>query len=388
MDTRSLQSLSDDDLLQHLRDILRDGRLIEADLIAHVAEVDARRLYLREACSCMFAYCVERLHLSEPETALRIVVARASRRHPKLLELLRSGHLHLSGIALLAPHLTERNRDLVLARASHLSKRQIEELVAELAPRPDVPTVVRRLPDRSKETIQPPHRPDDVGLGGNEPGSPGTVSCGPAVAAGSALSSPLPPSGLPAPRRGTVEPLAPSRYRVQFTASTELKRKLERLQELVRTTVPDGDLARLIDEAVTEKIARLEARRLAATARPRTSVEQADTRGGPRHVAAAVKRAVRLRDGDQCAYVDSQGRRCSERAFLHFHHRHPHGFGGDRTASNITRFCRAHNELEAGVDFGGSRCDHIRRRSGSQGAPGPTPTTPRLTLRATPRSSG
>ncbi len=122
----------------------------------------------------------------------------------------------------------------------------------------------------------------------------------------------------------------------------------------MRTTVPDGDLARLVEDAVTEKSARLETRRLGATAKPRTEVEQADTRPGPRHVAAAVKRAVRLRDGDQCAYVDSQGRRCTARSLLQFHHRHPHGFGGDRSPSHLARFCRAHNQLEAGVDFGGT----------------------------------
>jgi hypothetical protein len=35
-----------------------------------------------------------------------------------LLEMLRDGRLHLSGIGLLAPHLTEANRDEVLARAT------------------------------------------------------------------------------------------------------------------------------------------------------------------------------------------------------------------------------------------------------------------------------
>jgi hypothetical protein len=50
----------------------------------------------------MFVYCLEVLHLSEPETNLRIVVARAARRHTALLEMLRDGRLHLSGIALLA----------------------------------------------------------------------------------------------------------------------------------------------------------------------------------------------------------------------------------------------------------------------------------------------
>jgi hypothetical protein len=96
----------------------------------------------------MFAYCTDVLHLSDHEAYLRIAVARASRDHPILLTMLADGRLHLSGIAKLARHLTRENREAVLARATHRSKRQIEELVAELEPRPDVATSIRKLPER------------------------------------------------------------------------------------------------------------------------------------------------------------------------------------------------------------------------------------------------
>ncbi len=340
MDTHSLQSLSDDQLLAQLAAILRDSRRVEADLVAHIAAVDERRLYLREACPSMFAYCVERLYLSEPETALRIVVARASLRHPLLLDMLRDGRLHLSGIALLAPHLTEQNRDAVLSRATHLSKRRIEELVAELAPRPDAPALVRKLPAPSPAQ----HRPDDARpLEVHREAPPLAIAGTPSSAASLTLRK-----GPPA----TVEPLAPARYRIQFTASSTLRDKLEELQALMRSSVPDGDLAAVIEAAVSEKIERLKARRLAATPRPRTTLARSDTRPGPRHIPAAVKRAVRARDGDRCAYVDPQGRRCSERRGLQFHHRHPHGYGGDRSVGNISLRCGGHNRYEAESDYG------------------------------------
>ena len=87
---------------------------MEAELIAHIAEVDRRRLFRREATSSMFAYCLEVLHLSEAETYLRIGVARASREHPVLLRMLADGRLHLTGIAKLVPRLTPENRQRVL----------------------------------------------------------------------------------------------------------------------------------------------------------------------------------------------------------------------------------------------------------------------------------
>ena len=95
----------------------------------------------------MFAYCTEVLHLSEAEAYLRIAAARASREHPVLLTMLADGRLHLTAIAKLAPHLTPENREALLKRAAHWSKRQIEELVAELSPRPDAPAVMRKLPE-------------------------------------------------------------------------------------------------------------------------------------------------------------------------------------------------------------------------------------------------
>ena len=322
------ESLSDDQLLRRLGEITRDSRHVEAELVAHIAEVDARRLYAREGCSSMFAYCVEVLHLSEPETNLRMVVARATRRHPVLLDMLRDGRLHLSGIALLAPHLTEANRDEVLARATHCSKRRIEELVAGLAPRPDVPTTIRKLPDRgrplptaSTPTVSclacltsgdGPRRVvssgrDELGVGRrrdrrtSNPERRGTPerSCG--------------GSGLRQRERRTtvVEPLAPERFRIQFTAGRHLRDKLERLAALLRSSVPDGDLAAVIEDAVTERIAKLEARRLAAVSRPRKTVADSDTRPGPRSIPAAVRRAVRSRDGDRCAFVGRNGQRCT-----------------------------------------------------------------------------
>jgi hypothetical protein len=73
--------------------------------------------------------------------------------------MLADGRLHLSGAGLIAPHLTSENRASVLARAAHRSKRQIEELVAELAPRPEVPATIRKLPECRASTAAPPPAP-------------------------------------------------------------------------------------------------------------------------------------------------------------------------------------------------------------------------------------
>ncbi len=86
----------------------------------------------------MFTYCTQVLHLAEYAAYNQIEAARAARRFPVILTLLAEGRVHLSAIRSLAPHLTEVNHRDVLAESLHKSKREIEEIVARLQPRPEV----------------------------------------------------------------------------------------------------------------------------------------------------------------------------------------------------------------------------------------------------------
>src|SRR3990172_8978729 len=63
--TQQLQSLSDEELLHNLSEILQQSRQVDAELVAHIGEVDDRRLFAREACSSLFLYFIEIFHLSQ-----------------------------------------------------------------------------------------------------------------------------------------------------------------------------------------------------------------------------------------------------------------------------------------------------------------------------------
>jgi hypothetical protein len=148
---------------------------------------------------------------------------------------------------------------------------------------------------------------------------------------------------------------------VQFTASAALRDKLERLQELMRSSIPDGDLAAIIEAAVTEKLERLVARRFGRTSTPRKSVSTSDTTPRTRHVPAAVRRAVAVRDEGRCRYVDAEGHRCTARARLEWHHRWPWAAGGDHSPSNLSMLCPVHNRYLAEIDFGREAVGRHRR---------------------------
>jgi hypothetical protein len=166
--------------------------------------------------------------------------------------------------------------------------------------------------------------------------------------------------------RTVIEPLSPARYKIQFTAGARLHDLLERLRGLTRSTVPDGDLATLIEIAVAEKVERLEARRFGKTKARRTVVSKVDPspvdpNPSSRYIPAEVKRVVSERDGYQCCFREPERGRCPERGDLEFHHQHPYGLGGDRSPGNICLMCGPHNQYLADLDYGRQTMDRHRQ---------------------------
>ncbi len=203
-----VESLSSSDLRSATRELVRRSHGVEAALLVHLGEIDERKLYLDWTFSSMFAFCVGELGFSEDVACNRIDIARAARRMPVILEALRSGHVHLAGLRLLAPHLTPENQEKVLTEAAGKSKRQIEELVARLWPQPPVPTVVRKLPDRNPTPEASPAFSFAAAMPVAQPESPPALAFAP------------PPA--PPPRRderAVIAPLSEETFKFQFTAS-------------------------------------------------------------------------------------------------------------------------------------------------------------------------
>jgi hypothetical protein len=333
--------LSDQDLLTRLHGLAGNEREATAELVAHLAALDARPpAYLGQGYSSLFSYCTQALRLAEDAACNRIEAARACRRFPGILDLLADGSVTLTSVRLLSRHLTAENHTSVLSRARGRSRREIETLVAELAPRPDAPTSVRKLPAPMPPLSLPSSLP--VAL----------------PAASQAVPPTLPPP-VRTDARPIVQPTAPERYRVQFTIGRETHDKLRRLQALLRREIPDGDAGAIFDRAVTLLLDKVERAKLGLAARPRRppSIRPRTDKGpvlpaASRQVPRAVQRAVWTRDAAQCAFVSTSGHRCTERTFLEFHHVQPWATGGPATVGNISLRCRAHNQYEGELDFG------------------------------------
>jgi hypothetical protein len=143
----ALSKLSDRELLCEVKRLAHNERQATSELIASLAELDVRRLYLGEGHPSLFVYCTAVLRLSESAAYHRIQVARAAQRFPVILDQLAQGAITLTAVALLAPHLTNENHREILDAARHKSRREVEHLVARLEP------ATRRAFDRPEATV-------------------------------------------------------------------------------------------------------------------------------------------------------------------------------------------------------------------------------------------
>ena len=343
--------MSNTELLNATVRAARDEQRATAELLALLAELDARRLYLGEGCSSLFSYCTQVLHLPEHAAYHRIEAARAARRRPIVLELLADGSVTLTTVALLRPHLTTANHEVLLAAARHKSKRDVEHLIAGLAPRPDAKALIRRLPTPSAteiKTMEPlPSAVVSQASAGQDvvPDSDGANSTTTATLVAAAPVAAVEP-------RTKVAPLSSDRYLLRVTLTAETHAKLRRAQELMSHRVPDGNPAVILDKALSLLVAHLERTKIAHVSRPRVAVQRpGQSSPGSRHTPAAVRRQVWSRDDGRCAFVGSGGR-CTETGRLEFHHVIPFARGGPTTVENIALRCRAHNAHESEHVFG------------------------------------
>ncbi len=381
---REVERLGDAALLVELRALVKADRATMVRLLVHLAEVQARGLFRERGYGSMFEYCVAELGMSEDEAWTRIRAARVGKSFPLTLGMIARGELHLTGLRLIGPHLNEGNCAELLARVRGKRKREIEVLVAELAPQADVESRIRRTPS----------------------------------------------------------PLGPGRFKVEFTVTDAMRLKLERLQELSRHRTPNGDLGVILEPAVDLLIAKRERERFGKTAAARAKASagssppcvsapvadrtnpsdgssalcssKCESRGttaregstslrtiepapprpkavdcagwvgeprsarvpagrgssagsvgepgpvraeageglGSRYIPRQVRREVAARDEERCTFVGVGGKRCGERAFLEFHHETAFAWGGSSSLNNLRLLCRAHNGLYAERDFG------------------------------------
>lgn len=160
-----------------------------------------------------------------------------------------------------------------------------------------------------------------------------------------------------------ITPLSVDRYWISFEIGEQTYDRLHRATDLLRHAVPDGNVGEVFDRALGSLLGDLERSKFGVTDAPRGDCGAAlDSR----YIAAWVRRRVWKRDDGRCAFTGTHGR-CTETAFLEFHHIKPYACGGRSTVDNIELRCRAHNQRESELFFGLPTHNIVRESSAGYG---------------------
>jgi 5-methylcytosine-specific restriction endonuclease McrA len=347
-----------------LRDLLRREQGAMADFLVALSDFDERRLWLRLGHTSLFTFLHRELGLSKGASHFRKVAAELIQRFPEVVEPLREGRLCITSIVELAKVVTRENFGEVLPRFFHASKQEAKAVAAEIRPLEAVPmrevvTAVAQNADRTPVVASSQLRQMSAEV------RPVELALGPA------------PAPFPEPRSAAV-PLTRDLRRLHVTVSKRFMEKLDAARDALSHSHPGADTEAILEAGLDLLIERAAKRRgctrPTACAGPKTekapalpAAPQLDEVARPpsRHIPAAVRRAVWLRDGGRCQWELESGGRCGSTHRLQFDHLLPVALGGGSTVDNVRVLCAGHNLLAARRIFGDALMDRFARARGS-----------------------
>jgi 5-methylcytosine-specific restriction endonuclease McrA len=289
-------------------ELRRKENIALAQMLEHLAELDSRQGYRELGYSSLFSFCTKELKYSEASAYRRIAAARVIADHPEVLVKIRDGAMHLCAVAELAKVITEENKAELIPAATGASKREVEQVI--------VPYLPEEQPKRDRIVLK-------------------------RVKASEPESQPLFSALPPVDRSQSVQ----NACHFAFDADEEFLRLYKQAKALTgRGAVADvlkAALKKLVEVKSPEKRQQRRKLREAARAKSRT-----------RHIPAAVRDEVFIRDGGQCTFCSAEGKRCEETQRLQVDHIKPFALGGSHEAANLRLLCPAHNKLMAERVFG------------------------------------
>ena len=399
--TSTVGALSDRELLRETRNLVRHERHLQGAVIDHLAEIEARGLYLERGFSSLFDYAVRELGYSDAAAARRIGATRLCADQPDAREGLRDGSLTLSaaaelqwafdrqrrrgsisGTAAIAPAGTPAadsapavplppaepeppplvldavGRRQLVEEAAGKSARQVRRMLADLDPELAPPADrVRPLGDgryEMKATIDAECQQGLEQLRGLLSHVDPRMTMGQLV--GRLVREALDrhdPSRPPRRARGGSRP-ADAKANAPRTPTPESQPAVERRAASTTkdTAMPAGAAptparaVRPIPISAPPPSTQEETARPAATGAKPTgaATPAAKSCASGRAISAGVRRQMWQRDGGRCSYVDPQtGRRCNSTHLIEIDHIVPHALGGGADPGNLRLLCGAHH---------------------------------------------
>ncbi len=319
----TLEGLSTEELDRSTEKLVRAEKRNVALVIAHIAEMSRRKGHLERGYKNLFDYCTRRLNLSEGSVARRIQVANVARRFPQILVALAENQVSLTVAGLLAPVLTESNVEKLFGDCAGMTRREVEEYVVALRPKPVFASSIRKIP--TKAPAEPP----------------------PVLTA------------RPTPRVSPtiLEPAQPEVFNFRFSADREFKEKFERLAEVLGVENSQQRMAEIMEQAMDialdkKDVKRKRERRLQKVSKGNRKSCPGKISGKSRYIPSEVRERVQDRAGYQCEFRGRDGTRCRQRTGLEIEHLRAFALDGSHGERNLRLHCGPHNLLTAERTFG------------------------------------
>ena len=278
MDFKGMSSKA---IVEHLYELRRRERGLLVEFLWYLAELEQRNELLAMGFSSAFVFCTDYLGLSKGAAYRRTKGAELLVRFPLAAEYLQDGRLCLSGLVLLRDVLEGDGR-VILDRAAGKSEEDVKVLVASLRPQEPPGDLFRRLPNVNHVQV-PPKSP--VGEG----------------AIVNAVQ--VPPKPPVDESRGRLEPITEDLRVLRVIVGKEFAEDLARVKAALSHQIPDGSLAKVLHACLKQMLA-------AVVKRRKGTSQGRDGSTTGRYVPVEDRRAVWERDGESCAFVSPDGRRC------------------------------------------------------------------------------
>ena len=334
--SETLEGLSTEELDRSTEKLVRAEKRNVALVVAHIAEMSRRKGQLDCGYKNLFDYCARRLNLSEGSVARRTQVANVSRRYPQILVALAENRLSLTVAGMLAPVLTESNVEKLVGDCAGMTRREVEEYLVALRPKPVFAPMIRKAP-----TMSPPEPP------------------------------PVPVRPRPRVSPNILEPARPEVFNFCFAANREFKEKFERLAEVLGVENPLLHMSEVMEQALDIALDKKDVKRKRERRLKRVSKGNEKSRPGKisqksRYIPSEVRERVHERAGYQCEYRGPDGTRCRARTGLQIEHLRAFALDGSHDERNLRLHCAPHNRLTAertfGVVFIQEKIDDSRRK--------------------------
>ncbi len=337
-----MKSLTNLELLGNIRALAQQERQLGVELLHHIREIDARKLYADRHAS-LHEFLVQELKYSDGAAHRRIQAMRLLRELPEAEDKLKSGVITLSTASQLqnffraekkigATYSIQEKREL-LTQIQEKSTRQTEGLLAAISPQ-SVPRETERAlneTERSVTFVMPMRLSEKLsrlrGLIAHKNESPTYAELFEFLA--DMAIEKMDPSLKPMPKARKKYPnLEKSRTPDAPTAGDATPASAEKLNAPEKFTT-DG----------------------MPSALSKPSIRQLPDRPS-RAIPAPLRRLTWTRAAGKCEYRDCDGRRCSSSYALEIDHKIPVGKGGPATEENLQLLCRSHNAHKNSRDYG------------------------------------